>query len=357
MSKFIPYNSNPFEEPDIYRLTPESDDDAGRYALFIKNLIAALYYQDFNVQNFWPYREGEKSQGQLYEQYLKGNLKIIDFDDEPISPLITFLDIELDGLKNEQMPEAKEYINFLTAHKKVFACIDRAVNYNFGKEYIDYSHYIYDKMGKLDYLEYSEISRKFKSIQFTLVNQLKRQLIANLEIQELNHVDLKEDLDALGFYLNNELINSKTTLDIKKHTVQWFGQLLRHMGFGIGWHDYKGFFDDAKELCSQTIGYTAPAPNVSDIQYPQHIFSNPNAYLLFHALASRMDKKSPISFLYRKMAEKDNLIRVRDKEFRDWFNGCSYPATLHTTTETFERAFTAEREVFLDLLYEKYQLP
>ena len=70
-----------------------------------------------------------------------------------------------------------------------------------------------------------------------------------------------------------------------------------------------------------------------------------------------MEKKSPISFLYRKMAEKDNLIRVRDTEFRDWFTSCNYPAPLYSTTETYDRAHTEEREAFVELLYKKYILP
>src|SRR5690606_20699308 len=116
-------------------------------------------------------------------------------------------------------------------------------------------------------------------------------------------------------------------------------------------------FENLKKKFIEAIDYEPPALEVTDIQYPKHIFSKPMAYLLFQEIASRMDKKSPISYLYRKMAEKDNLIRVRDTEFRDWFNNMDYPIQLHSTTETYERAFTPEREVFINLLYEKYQLP
>lgn len=357
MTHFIPFSSNPFEEPLFRRLPILCKENFTLYDQFVKNLIAALYYQDFEVTSSYRFSGQKKNQEQLYERFLQGDLRILDFDGLPISPLIRFMNLEIKAFENENMPEAKEYINFLTTHKKLFKCIDRAVDYNFEENYIKYAPYIYDKMGNLHYLEKFEIDKRFESIKVKLVKQLKRQLIAHLHIQGLDHSDLKEELDALKFHLNNELIDPKKTHTIKAHTIQWFGQLLRHIGFVIGWHDYKSFFDEAKELCCQAIGYNTPTPTVADIDYPRHIFTKPAAYLLFHELASQFTKKSPISFLYRQMAEKDNLIHARDTEFRDWFQSCGYPAELYSTTETYDRAQTEERKIFLELLYKKYNLP
>ena len=156
------HSTNPFEEPLFRRLQITNKNKLTLYDQFIKNLIAALYYQDFEVENFPPYMVQKKSQVQLYEQYVKGNLRILDFDEEPISPLTRFMNLELKALENEEMREAKKYKNFMIAHKKVFKCIDRAVDYSITKQnWIDCPAYIHNKVGNIQYLAAYDIQKAF----------------------------------------------------------------------------------------------------------------------------------------------------------------------------------------------------
>ena len=51
-----------------------------------------------------------------------------------------------------------------------------------------------------------------------------------------------------------------------------------------------------------------PEKTDSDIDYPQHIFGHPIAYLLLHDFAKRHFQRVVISYLYRRMHEKEHLL-------------------------------------------------
>ena len=75
------------------------------------------------------------------------------------------------------------------------------------------------------------------------------------------------------------------------------------------------------------------------------IFKDAPSFELFEKQNVTDIKPTDLSFLYRKMAEKENppLILVRDKEFRDWFAKEYNPEIVRRFTKTFDRAFSKER--------------
>lgn len=75
------------------------------------------------------------------------------------------------------------------------------------------------------------------------------------------------------------------------------------------------------------------------------IFKDAPSFELFEKQNGTDIKPTDLSFLYRKMAEKENppLILVRDKEFRDWYAKEYNPETVRSFTKTFDRAFSKER--------------
>lgn len=75
------------------------------------------------------------------------------------------------------------------------------------------------------------------------------------------------------------------------------------------------------------------------------IFKDASAFELFEKLNTSEINATDLSFLYRKMAEKENplLILVRDKEFRDWYAKMYNPELVQNFTKTFDRAFSKER--------------
>lgn len=355
MIKFIPYAEDPFKQPPLYRVVPLEQTDMGYYALFIKNLIAVYVFENFDKKNFPSETEIINYQTELFGAYINGDLQIWNEDKIDKSPVTHFMEMEVEDLQFADIPEVESYLNFLVRHRKVFECIDRAVDYEIDDSF-DYESYLNSKIKRIDFFEITEVIYALIAINLELVEQLKKQLIANLNIKGLDFKPFKEDLDALNFHFSNEFVDSNKMYRIKHHSVIWFGQLLRKIGFEIGWHDYKDFFDEMKSQFYKAINYQPPVPEIANIPYPKHIFTDPKAYLLFHEIASKTSKNIIISYLFRRMSEKENFISVRDTEFRDWFNTAGYSTELYFTTHTYEKAYTEERELFVNLLYEKYGL-
>jgi hypothetical protein len=81
------------------------------------------------------------------------------------------------------------------------------------------------------------------------------------------------------------------------------------------------------------------------IDFNPRIFKDALSFQLFEKQNRADIKPTDLSFLYRKMAEKEKppLILVRDKEFRDWYAKEYNPETVRSFTKTFDRAFSKER--------------
>lgn len=356
MTKFVPYPDNPYKRPEHFRLVPENDDDASYYKLFIKNMVAALAFQVMGRDLAGQVKIYD--QEYIYRKYQGGDLKMVDFDGEHISPVESFMGWELSVLKEFNTPEALKYKDFLWRSEKIFRSIDRSVNFEFLKrDFTEFQMYIYPTLGMVQSVNLKDIHLNFLIIEDILVRAIKKQLIDNMKVDKLIDPRFDDYLFNLSHHLNNDLLDIELRNGLKSLSVNYFNQMVREVLFIIGLKNNQGELNQLKEHYAQAIGYTVPKTIEEPIDYPRHIFTKPEAYLLFHDLASKLTKKSPISFLYRRMAEKDNLIHVRDTEFRDWFQSCGYPAELHSTTETYVRAHTEEREVFLELLYKKYNLP
>ena len=75
------------------------------------------------------------------------------------------------------------------------------------------------------------------------------------------------------------------------------------------------------------------------------IFKDAQAFELFEKLNTSEINATDLSFLFRKMAEKENppMILVRDKEFRDWYAEIYNPVLVQNFTKTFARAYSKER--------------
>ncbi|MHB1148525.1 MAG: hypothetical protein ACYC01_13135 [Lutibacter sp.] len=75
------------------------------------------------------------------------------------------------------------------------------------------------------------------------------------------------------------------------------------------------------------------------------IFKDAQAFELFEKLNTSEINVTDLSFLFRKMAEKENppMILVRDKEFRDWYAEMYNPVLVQNFTKTFDRAYSKER--------------
>lgn len=358
MTEFVPYYANPFEGREVLRLIPESNDDASYYQLFVKNMMAAFYYLDFKLRIPTYYKSYPQNQQLFHKLYLLGKLEVDDGEGEFMFPAFPFQRWELERLKDLDLPEAVAYRNFLIRNTSNFTIVGKVLAYPKKKnDYFDFGTFLNEKLGIIPYLEITEISTTFESLEAMIVHEIQKQFLEYFHFDNFRYGLFDYHHNILKHHLNNDLIEPEMVEDIKTYSIKWLGQRLRAINFKMGLRAHETVFHKLKENFILAIDYAFPNTSTESIDYPRHIFTKPAAYLLFHELASQFTKKSPISFLYRQMAEKDNLIHARDTEFRNWFQSCGYPAELYSTTETYDRAQTEERKIFLELLYKKYQLP
>lgn len=88
------------------------------------------------------------------------------------------------------------------------------------------------------------------------------------------------------------------------------------------------------------------SPTVNpQIDYPKHIFADEKAFQIFSLLMKHFKTHTPISFVFRTMAEKEkpSLILVNDMPFRIWFNEQQYSIQLESYTKTYENSKNDDR--------------
>ncbi|MGO4906596.1 hypothetical protein [Flavobacterium sp. W20_MBD1_R3] len=87
-----------------------------------------------------------------------------------------------------------------------------------------------------------------------------------------------------------------------------------------------------------------PEKIVTTIFNPR-IFKDASSFELFEKCNAVVVRTTDLSFLYRKMSEKENppLILVRDKEFRDWYAKAYNPELVQSFTKTYDRADSIQR--------------
>lgn len=112
-----------------------------------------------------------------------------------------------------------------------------------------------------------------------------------------------------------------------------------------------------KSLGNNTYETRSYGPQKSNVQHPakvfkehtilysRHIFADEMAYNLFSLLMRHFKTSAAISFIFRKMAEKEKppLILVNDTPFRKWFNEQGYEIQLENHTKTYENAKNEDR--------------
>ncbi len=79
--------------------------------------------------------------------------------------------------------------------------------------------------------------------------------------------------------------------------------------------------------------------------YPRFIFKDYKSYAFFNLLARHYQSKVQLSFLYRKMSEKEipAMIVVKDTPFRKWFNTTEHIVKINSTTDTYDKAKNDDR--------------
>ncbi len=283
---------------------------------------------------------------------------MLGFDGFWSSPLTEHCELEIEGLKNSEYPEIQNYLAYLKQHKKAYRRIDRAVDYRPGSpELIEIERFITEDMGSITYFNFTDLDRELFNLENSLARYYAQHFIGELELPVVYAFPpVADSIKAVRHLVNSAYLSISTQNDLKRLLCRWVRQLTNHLIYTLDLST--GDFDQENFMqhFAQAIHYQPQSSTSKAINYPTAIFSCPQAYLLFHAIAQKADNQTTLSYVYRRMQEKDQLIIPRDYDFRTWYNQQDYPRSLDYTTQTFSKSFSKEREFFVDLLYEQYGL-
>lgn len=181
-----------------------------------------------------------------------------------------------------------------------------------------------------------------------------------------NHIDLankdKKNKEYITKWIeerSNSLIQSdknrkKTTEEVLIREIAEFKTRLGRVNVIVDIKNETLQFNDKKKM-EQLIIYSK---EIIENPYP-HIFKDADAFVLFRELHSiYKDSDKPLadySFIYRQMAEKDNLIKetFKPEKFRDWLNSEPFELEINTKFKTYSKCFTKEKDSFYNYVKSK----
>ncbi|MFD2698605.1 hypothetical protein ACFSQ0_11430 [Mesonia sediminis] len=349
------YDYNPFEREIDEDIINTPKDPEAYHQLFIKRMLAALEFQDFKISE---QKEVENKRDYLLHRYQTANLRIKEGSNYWRSFIAEFCELEIEGLKNSEYPEIRNYLAYLKKNKKAYRRIDRAVDYRpDSPELIGIERFITENMGSIDYFNFTDLRDELYYLEQNFANYYAQHFIGELELPVVYAFpSVVDKIKAIRHLVNSAYLTTATQNDLKQLLCRWVRQLTNHIIYTLDLSAADFDQEDFMQHFAQAIHYQPQSSSSKAIHYPTAIFSCSQAYLLFHAIAQKADNQTTLSYVYRRMQEKDQLIIPRDYEFRTWYNQQGYPLNLDYTTLTLSKSFSKEREFFVDLLYEQYGL-
>lgn len=354
--KLHPDNFNVFDLPFEERVKDIKEDGSNAYKIFLANFINYVHnyfeYIDF-IDN--PVSFKNEKQSDIYNDFIKGYLKGYNYS-EPIefSPINNFCYFELNEIKlTNEKDKIKLYKDFILKYRNIFKRIDWLVENNFNSfyhtSYTDFAHKIYDT----SLINFESLDRELKVLIRDVIVLIKTRLISDLRFNHNEHLLPVIQFD-FEYHLNPILITNKEDLSKYQNSIfDWVKYVFKEI-------KVKGLInieipnENIFEAVLNKIDFYRNKEEVDtiDIDYPKHIFKNATAYLIFHKMATQYASTVFISFIYRRMSEKENpnLIVASAAVFMKWFNEQSYAIKLEYTPKTLEQSENHEREAFYTLV-------
>lgn len=354
--KYKPYGRNVYKEDLDSRLEWDEWDEKSIYKLFIKNLanqaceknrLELLYLTEEEIKDNkkWQYKEED-----IYHSYWHDNF----FQYMTTTLLLHAYRLactEIETFARSTDERALKYKNFLTKNLDAFHSLQELTLFN------DYDRLIISIDRYLQRLPINDKHYSAKQAIFDyvhlIIKRLTRQLMSHLEIKSIKLDESSRILDQFNYYVNYEFYFESDKKTMKAHLYKAIRQFHKDINHCLS-PSHKQNFKEFEDKFCEVLEFE---PNLIDrSNFPKHVFISYRAYALFNEIASRLDSKAAISYLYRRMHEKDNLILLKEADFREWFNNQNYPLELNSNTNTFQASQNDERRVLIDLLYEANNL-
>jgi hypothetical protein len=356
------YTEDPFEKEASFRLQgiTARTEDFVIYELFVKNMIAFVFYQTdiYHEDSGLIDYEGNQrkiDQDYLYKKYISGKLKTGFIFDDYRSPLTAYCLEEFHILKQDTSVEACRYIEFIRDHYEVFRRIDVLVDVT-PRYHLSGDFAVYLKKYGLDlpHVNVSEIFDKMDDYFTSVCKDLACSYIYHFNESFLYPDDYHKELVRLYISMKYDLLEPDEQNKLVLYCTRWITQCFKSFAFEhqlvYAVNEMEGDFI-FEPILQKFIDYFSFGSQkvVAEKSYPTPIFASYEVYQLFHTLAQGLSIKVSVSFVYRFLHEK-GLILVKDAPFREWYNQQSYPLTFQTATETLANSKSSEREQFVGIV-------
>ena len=213
---------------------------------------------------------------------------------------------------------------------------------------------------KKAFLDILELDKK-QILLFRTLDRINLLMLLNPDnhLRRKQYIDNLQNIFDFEFYKNPSLLREfprekETYLKILK---TWLMDQIELRKRKLDWsflpEEYQYVQDYAESLLPQ-MEIKSRASKVAPIAtkwikqekpYPRHIFADEKAFELFSLLMRHFKTSAAISFIFRKMAEKEKppLILVNDTPFRKWFNEQGHEIQLENHTKTYDNAKNEDR--------------
>ena len=375
------YTTNPFKENLEFRINDFKNNKLSIHEQFVKNLIAYAYfevkkpiygYEDEYINRF--------SQEELLDMYL--SLELYFYEKEEGDELFStkslisiFWEYEICCFLEDRYDEKfKDYFFTLLDYNSIIEKIDAVIEMKtpLDKDSIILKNYFLDQRIKIELLQIDVISFSFYYIFSNIYSNMCATALEKFAFEGVSFTQevMNENFNKLRYYLNPKLFSDEELKQLHNTSAKWFEQSLSDIIFFLGLDINTNVFDELRKQFYAILNLTTPLPpNTTSISaekvqlkvqlnndYPIHVFKNSEAYHFFDSCAQRISSTKMLSLLYRKMFEIDNLIYLRDTEFRNWFNQQNYPLNLDYPTDTFSRVASKERLEWMAIVEHFYKL-
>ena len=226
-----------------------------------------------------------------------------------------------------------------------FLLIDDIIDYKDDPSLIDNTSDFLNS--KINFFELDETIHLIRMYRTSLAQNIINNLTRSFDLENIDYTRMNDVLKNFRYTTEYEFLSESESILFKESIFRGIRQIHKDVNHLLG--VYGTSFDKFEENYCRIVNFKN---NQKEKEYPLHVFKTYPAYKLFDQYAKRMDVKTAVNYLYRRMYEKDKLILLKDSDFRAWFNEEKYPVKFHESTVTLERSHTPEREVSIDLLYE-----
>lgn len=354
------YSENPFEEALTFRIEGASNKDVkALYQLFVKNLVAFVYYKTNYHYNhlFYEFENQEHliEQDELYERFFKGMLLTQIEYQIAISPILSFCAHEATCYHALSTEDCNAYMGFIDTHKAVFrridALVDTSSKMSRGEEFMEYlhsNHFVYP------YLNIVQLGSVLEDFFMNVCKMLSCSYLAYFDERDFFTANLTKEFLQVRLAMKLDLLEDQNQLELVRYSYKWLTYLFNDFGMT---YDIKDalmpaatpfLFEAVMEQFAAYFSFNKTLVAASK-DFPKYIFSSYEGYLLFDTLAKGLYAKVAISYVYRFLFEK-GLIVVKDTPFREWYNAQDYPIHLTSATETLQKSRSTDREQFVTII-------